>query len=111
MICEEMRMKIQPNGIWYHGSNQLFEELRPGSTVTPWRELAEAFARQPTRLSYDEQGNIFHNGMQKGYLYVVDEPVAAGKDVYPHPRTTLDPNAEFLTKRPLKWKRIGEVKV
>lgn len=102
-------MNIPLSGIWYHGSDKVFEVLRPNSTVTPWRELAEAFAHQPSRLSYDDQGMISHNGTQKGYLYVVDEPVAVGEDIELHPRTTMDANAEFLTKRPLKVKRIGEV--
>ena len=102
-------MNIPLSGIWYHGSDKRFEVLRENSTVTPWRELAEAFSHQPTRLSYDDQGRIFHNGTQKGYLYVIDEPVAVGEDIYPHPRTTMDENAEFLTKRPLKVKYIGKV--
>lgn len=104
-----MKIELHANGIWYHGSNMRFEELREGSTVTPWRELAEAFSHQPNRLSYDDDGNIFHNGTQKGYLYVIDEPVTVGEDVYQHPRTTMDENAEFLTRRPLKVKLIGEV--
>ena len=54
-----MVIKIEPEGIWYHGSNQVFTELRPNSTVTQWKELAEAFSHQPTRLSYDDNGVIF----------------------------------------------------
>lgn len=104
-----MKIQLNADGIWYHGSNMVFEELRANSTVTPWRELAEAFSHQPSSLSYDDDGNIFHNGTQKGYLYVIDEPVAVGEDVYQHPRTTMDENAEFLTRRPLKVKLIAEV--
>lgn len=101
-----MKIEIDPKGIWYHGSNQLFEELRAGSTITQWKQLAEAFSHQPSRLSYDDNGTIRHNGREKGYLYILDEPVSVGKDVYPHPRTTMDLYAEFLTCRPLKVKRI-----
>lgn len=101
-----MKIEIDPKGIWYHGSNQLFEELRAGSTITQWKQLAEAFSHQPSRLSYDDNGVIRHNGTKKGYLYILDEPVSIEKDVYPHPRTTMDPHAEFLTRRPLKVKRI-----
>ena len=104
-----MKIELKGDGIWYHGSDRLFDELRVNSTVTPWRELAEAFSHQPNRLSCDDDGNIFHNGTQKGYLYVIDEPVTVGEDVYQHPRTAMDENAEFLTRRPLKVKRIGEV--
>ena len=39
-------------------------------------------------------------------MYVIDEPIEMGKDVYPHPGSTMDENAEFLTKRPLKVKRV-----
>ena len=101
-----MVINIDPDGIWYHGSNQVFTELRPGSTVTQWKELAEAFSHQPTRLSCDDNGVICHNGKEPGYLYRIDEPVEIGADIYQHPRTVMDPNAEFLTRRPLKVRLI-----
>ena len=104
-----MKITIKQDGIWYHGSNQLFSVLRENSTVTQWKELAEAFSHQPDRLSYDDRGVIHHNGTQKGYLYVIDEPVSVGIDIYQHPRTTMDENAEFLTKRPLKVKLVCEL--
>ena len=87
----------------------VFSELREGSTITQWRELAEAFSHQPDRLSYDDNGTIYHNGTEKGYLYVIDEPIVVGVDVYQHPRTVMDENAEFLTKRPLKVRMIAEL--
>lgn len=101
-----MEIKINPNNIWYHGTNLLFTTLRKGSTVTQWRELAEAFSHQPTLLGYDDDGRIEHNGTEQGYLYLIDEPVEVGKDVVSHPRSTMDQNAEFLTQRPLKVKLI-----
>ena len=104
-----MELKIDPDGSWYHGSNKLFSELKEGSTVTQWRELAEAFSHKPKQLSYDDHGVISHNGTEKGYLYILDEPISVGIDIYPHPRTVMDKNAEFLTKRPLKVKLIGEL--
>lgn len=104
-----MKIEIQKDGIWYHGSDQVFSELRAGSTVTQWRELAEAFSHKPSALGYDDDGEIRHNGTKKGYLYVIDEPVEVGIDIYQHPRTTMDENAEFLTKRPLKVRMICEV--
>ena len=104
-----MKLTIDPGGVWYHGSSRIFTELREGSTVTQWKELAEAFSHQPTSLWYDDDGVIGHNGTEKGYLYIIDEPVAVGTDVYQHPRTTMDENAEFLTKRPLKVKMIREL--
>ena len=104
-----MNIEIRPDGIWYHGSDKFFSELRTGSTITQWRGLAEAFSHKPSALGYDDDGEIRHNGTKKGYLYVVDEPVKVGSDIYQHPRTTMDENAEFLTKRPLKVRLICEV--
>ena len=101
-----MKIEIKSNGIWYHGSNNIFSELRTNSTITQWKELAEAFSHQPSCLEYDDKGVISHNGTEKGYLYIIDEPIVIGVDIYRHPRTTMDENAEFLTKRPLKVRMI-----
>lgn len=106
-----MKNEINPNGIWYHGSNNKFEILREGSTITQWKELAEAFSHQPSGLEYDDDGIIQHNGIEKGYLYIIDEPIVVDADVYQHPTTTMEWNAEFLTKKPLKVKLIEELDV
>ncbi len=104
-----MRIDIQADGIWYHGSNRVFLELKANSTITQWKDLAEAFSHQPSSLWYDDYGVIGHNGTEKGYLYIIDEPVIVGVDIYQHPKTTMDENAEFLTKRPLKVRMICEL--
>jgi len=104
-----MKINMDPSAVWYHGSNMLFAELKEGSTITQWRELAEAFSHKPTLLGYEDDGSISHNGTEKGYLYIIDEPLTPGQDIYPHPRTTMDENAEFLTRRPLKVRLIAEV--
>ncbi|MBO4902835.1 MAG: hypothetical protein J5518_08590 [Lachnospiraceae bacterium] len=70
----------------------IFTELREGSTVTRWKELAEAFSHRPDRLSYDDNGVIFHDGKEKGYLNISDEPITVDIDVYQHPRTVMDKN-------------------
>ncbi|NLA60832.1 MAG: hypothetical protein GX863_06990, partial [Firmicutes bacterium] len=57
-----MRIAGEAGGIWYHGSDKVFSVVREGSTITQWRELAEAFSHQPTVLSYDDHGKIEHNG-------------------------------------------------
>ena len=83
--------------------------MKTNSTITQWRELAEAFSHQPSGLGYDDNGVISHNGTEKGFLYIIDEPIVVGEDICQHPRTTMDENAEFLTKRPLKVKLISEL--
>ena len=103
-----MKIEVKPDGVWYHGSNMLFTELRTGSTITQWRELAEAFSHKPAMLCYGDDGTITHNGKEKGYLYIIDEAVDFQHDIYRHPRTTMDENAEFITKRPLRVKMICE---
>jgi hypothetical protein len=104
-----MNIEISKDKPWYHGSNLVFDTLRTGSTITQWKELAEAFSHQPSRLSYDDDGKIYQNGTEPGYLYMIDEPVEVGKDIYQHPQTVMDPNVEFLTKRPLRLKLLGKV--
>ncbi len=96
---------------WYHGSNMKFDTLLPGSTITQWRELAEAFSHKPSLLEYDDDKAIRHNGTQPGYLYVIDEPIVPGDDIYIHPRSAMDQAYEWLTVRPLKLRLIPELPV
>lgn len=103
-----MIINIKNDGEWYHGSNLKIDVLREGSTITQWKELAEAFSHKPTQLSYEENGEITHNGKETGYLYKIAEKLVIGKDIYQHPRSTMDANVEFLTKRPLKLKLISK---
>lgn len=104
-----MKIVIKQNGVWYHGSDKIFSELKAGSTITQWKELAEAFSHKPTILCYDDNGVIEHNGIKNGYLYIIDEPIEVGVDIYQHPNTSMDEGAEFLTKRALKVKRIEDL--
>ena len=93
---------------WYHGSNLEFDVLQEGSTITQWKELAEAFATKPSMLGYDKIFSpVFHNGTGKGILYIIDEPVEMDTDMHQHPRTTMDNGVEFITKRPLRVKRLA----
>ncbi len=101
-----MKIVVKQNSVWYHGSDKIFSELKAGSTITQWRELAEAFSHKPTILSYDDNGIIKHNGIKNGYLYIIDEPIEVGVDIYQHPNTSMDDGVEFLTKRVLKVKLI-----
>ena len=53
-----MKLTIDSVGVWYHGSNARFDVLREGSTVTQWRELAEAFSHKPSMLCTEDDGSI-----------------------------------------------------
>ena len=102
-----MSYPVDMRKVWYHGSNLELDILLEGSTITQWKELAEAFATKPTMLGYEEIfSEIFHNGKEKGILYIIDEPLEMDRDIYQHPRTTMDKGVEFLTKRPLRLKRV-----
>jgi hypothetical protein len=105
----KMQFSIKPQGIWYHGSNKVFEILEEGSTITQWKELAEAFSHKPTILAIDDDNSIFHNGKEYGYLYIVDESIEIGIDIYAHPNTTMGKDLEFITKRKLKVKMIADL--
>ena len=104
-----MQFTINPQGSWYHGSNKVFDVLKEGSTITQWRQLAEAFSHKPTILAIDDDNTIFHNGKEYGYLYIIDEPIEIDKDIYAHPNTTMDKGLEFLTKRKLNVKMVEEI--
>lgn len=104
-----MIFDINENGNWYHGSNKSFSTLEIGSTITQWKELAEAFSHKPPKLCYSDNGDILHNGQEAGYLYIIDEPIKMDIDIYQHPRTTMDRNVEFLTKRLIKVKIVKKL--
>lgn len=101
-----MEWQINPEEPWYHGSNRDLTVLSEGSTVTQWRELAEAFSHKPSVLCEDG-GRILHNGREEGFLYVLAEKVAPGDGLRPHPASTMEPGLEFLTTRPVPLKKIA----
>ena len=104
-----MQFIMNLQGIWFHGSNKVFDILEKGSTITQWRELAEAFSHKPRILAIDDDNSIIHNGKEYGYLYILDESIEIDMDIYAHPRTTMDKDLEFLTKREIKVKLITDV--
>lgn len=91
----------EQNAVWFHGSPLRLSVLAAGSTITGRQELAEAFAHKPQTLWYEDDGSIWQNGTQDGWLYRVDVPLEPGKDIYPHPQTSMNPGLEWLTRRPL----------
>jgi len=99
---------VDASGPWYHGSNLVLDTLRTGSTVTRWRDLAEAFSHKPAVLCITNAGQILHTGREYGYLYEVEGPIGVGREVYQHPRSTMEQGLEYLTCLPLRLRRIGE---
>lgn len=96
--------------IWYHGSPLQLTVLLQGSTITRDRHLAEVFSHKPTIVSIADDGSIQHNGARPGFLYRVAEEVQP-EDVYPHPRTTMEPGQEWLTKRDLALALVSQVDI
>lgn len=105
-----MTMRFDACKPWYHGSPLVLEVLRVGSTITQWRDLARVFSHKPPLVSISDSGEILHNGAQPGFLYEIAEPVEAS-DVVAHPRTTMRPGDEWLTKRELRLCLIEETAV
>ncbi|HEY3342420.1 MAG TPA: hypothetical protein VGK81_10395 [Anaerolineae bacterium] len=95
---------------WYHGSPVQLDILRTGSTITPYRHVAEVFSHKPSMVRVDDAGFIQHNGSLPGYLYVVEETLSDA-DVYMHPRSTMQVGWEWLTRRDLPLRLLGVVSI
>ena len=95
---------------WYHGSPLQLNVLCVGSTITTDRDLARVFSHKPAIVSIDDDGAIRHTGTVPGLLYRVAEEVSAG-DIYPHPRSSMGPGKEWLTRRELRLELIGPTQV
>jgi len=93
------------NAVWYHGSPLELTFIREGSTITRDRDLARIFSHKPSIVCTLDDGRIKHSGTAPGFLYVIDEPIGPD-DVYPHPRTTMEPGAEWLTTRNLRLRLL-----
>lgn len=90
---------------WFHGSPLRLATLSSGSTVTQDRDIARVFSHRPTLVGRDDDGRLSHNGRLDGYLYEVLG--VSEDDLYRHPETTMDPGAEWLTRRELDLRLIG----
>ncbi|MGZ9583767.1 hypothetical protein [Paenibacillus marinisediminis] len=97
------------NKPWFHGSPSILNELLEGSTISQDRDLARIFSHKPSLVVVDDSGTRYHNGKANGYLYVIDDTITPN-DVYPHPKTSMNPGEEWLISRPLKVKKIAETK-
>jgi hypothetical protein len=86
---------------WYHGSPERLASIRPGSSITQNRALAEAFSHRPGLVSVSDDELIRHNGLLPGLLYAIAEEVGPA-DVCPHPHTTMVDLWEWVTERDLR---------
>ena len=104
---------------WFHGSPEILDTLRSGSTITPIITLARAFSHKPIELRIEvcENGDIgkrqiriSHDGTKHGYLYrvVVDDPET---DLIQHPDSKGAPGEEMLTTHTLSLEFIEEVPI
>jgi len=84
--------------MWFHGSPLKLNNLKAGSTITRWKDLAVAFSHKPTCLIIDDKRIIKHNGKLKGFLYVIDEEPNEN-DIIKHPNSSMDDGMEWITKR------------
>jgi hypothetical protein len=98
------------NQTWYHGSPYKLTSIRAGSTITQDRDLARVFSHKPPIVSMGDDGTLRHTGTLPGYLYRIDEPVAP-EDVTPHPRSSMPPGAEWLTRRALRLALLDPTEV
>ena len=93
---------------WYHGSSLQLSVLRPGTTITQDRRLAEVFSHGPSWVSLQDDGLIKHNGSKQGWLHVIDESIGP-EDIYPHPESVLASGDEWMTRRPLCVRMVRAV--
>jgi hypothetical protein len=72
--------------------------------------VARVFSHKPPIVSIGDDGAIRHTGTTPGYLYRIDEPLGP-EDITPHPRTTMQPGLEWLTRRQVRLTLIGPTEV
>ena len=110
-------LEIDRGGRWYHGTDRRIETLRPGSAVSPVRELSRAFAHQPSRIDTYVQENtdenwrrvvIETNGQRDGFLYEVDV-TDPDRDLRPVEGSKMAPGDEMETARELPVRLIAEL--
>jgi hypothetical protein len=86
---------------YYHGAGSKIEILKTGSSITRNKKLAIAFSYKPFVLSVNDDGEIEHDGIKKGYLYKIAEEISQS-DIIVHPSCKSNDPWEFITQRDLK---------
>lgn len=90
---------------WYHGSQRELTVIRSGSSVSQSIDVARAFSHRPSLLGMSDDGNIHHNGVELGFLHVVDEPITED-DIKPHPHQANALKWEWLVQREIRVRLI-----
>lgn len=93
---------------WLHGSPASLSQLHAGSTITQDERLARVFSHQPSLVSVEDDGTVYHNGRREGILYRVAENLRED-DLAPVPGSTLPAGKEWLTRRPVNVVAIARV--
>ncbi|MBN1516110.1 hypothetical protein JXA32_06040 [Candidatus Sumerlaeota bacterium] len=97
---------FEDNTSWYHGSPEKLTALLADSWITPYKELAKAFAHKPELISMDDDcSHIKHNGRLPGFLYLVDEPVST--DDVEYLKNTAQ--THWQTQRDLRLRLVAEL--
>ena len=76
----EQNETVKPNVNWFHGSPIKLRNLKAGSSITPFMEIAKAYSHKPERLELsvveDTVRNqihveVKHDGRRPGFIYQV----------------------------------------
>jgi hypothetical protein len=100
-------MSFKKEKIWFHGSPLKLVMLQKGSTITQIEKFARVFSHKPGIVSVSDDGEIKHNGKEKGRVYrIVDEVTV--DDIFEHPRSSMK-GWEWITKKEFKLQFLYEI--
>lgn len=100
---QEVQVDWNYNRAWYHGTQRPLSELRPGSSITPYLAIAQAFSHRPSLVSTGRA--VRHNGASPGYIYLIDESIGPD-DVYPDAHQANAEQWEWRNQRPLRLRLL-----
>ena len=100
-------MSFEDQSTWFHGFPLRLKKLCKGSSITQIEQLARAFSTKPTIVSVSDDGSIRHNDKEKGYIYKIIDTVTPD-DIYKHPKTTMDEEWEWITRKDIRLEFLYE---
>lgn len=117
-MTEQFDETVKPDRIWFHGSPTMLTQLRIGSSITAFREIAKAYSHKPRHLELsvleDTEKNVIHvevihDGSVPGFLY---EVLISTQDELRKPDENLGPlGEEMITTQEIALRLIGETEV